>query len=110
MWVIGQRVLSELEPELGLGLVIRVADSRLVEVLFSGAEVTRQYALKSAPLRRLRLRAGQKVQSKKGQVLLIAEVKEVEGLLLYRGDGQELWEYELHHVIEDTDAASQFLM
>ncbi|HEV7405428.1 MAG TPA: hypothetical protein VGO11_20965 [Chthoniobacteraceae bacterium] len=47
----GQRWVSDSEPELGLGMVIKQEFGR-VHVHFPAANEQRQYALKSAPLRR----------------------------------------------------------
>ena len=64
MWQVGQRVTAELEPELGLGGVIAVVPPRWVDVAFPAVGVTRRYTQQGAPLRRLVLTAGQKVQGK----------------------------------------------
>jgi ATP-dependent helicase HepA len=109
MWLVGQRVFSEFEPELGLGMVIKVTDSRRVEVLFATAEVTRQYIAKSAPLRRLVLTEGQQVQSKDGHTVTVKRVQEIEGLYLYVGKEREIWEYEIGHVLDNRDAFELFL-
>ena len=45
----GQRWVSESEPELGLGTVLRLA-GRQVQIVFTGTGVVRMYALGSAPL------------------------------------------------------------
>lgn len=108
MWIVGQRVLAELEPELGLGTVIEVT-ARFIEVLFPGAELTRRYAQKGAPLKRLRLTTGQKAKTKKGVHFVVAEARESEGLLLYVGEEIEAWEYELDHLLEDTSPLTLLL-
>lgn len=109
MWIVGQRVLAEFEPELGLGIIVDVSGRRLVEVLFPGAEVARRYAQQGAPLRRLVLAPGQRAKSKKGETFTITEVRENGGLFLYVGDGIEVWEYELDHVIEDDSPVARCL-
>ena len=111
MWVVGQRVVAEFEPELGLGTVIDVIGARLIEVSFPGAQVKRRYSQQVAPLRRLVLNPGQKVKSKKGQTLTISESQEQDGLFRYKSeDGEKIWEYELDHIIEDTTPLSRFLL
>ena len=50
----GQRWVSDSEPELGLGIILEAGFGR-VEVLFPAASERRQYALKSAPLRRVEI-------------------------------------------------------
>ncbi|MSP18461.1 MAG: RNA polymerase-associated protein RapA [Bdellovibrionales bacterium] len=111
MWVVGQRVVAEFEPELGLGTVIDVIGARLIEVSFPGAQIKRRYSQQVAPLRRLVLNPGQKVKSKKGQTLTISESQEQDGLFRYKSeDGEKIWEYELDHIIEDTTPLSRFLL
>jgi len=109
VWIIGQRVIAEFEPELGLGTIIQLEGTRFVEVLFPGAEVTRRYNIKGAPLKRVMLNIGQKASHKNGTVFLVEAVVEQEGLLLYRGDELEVWEYELHHALGDASPLALLL-
>lgn len=110
MWVVGQRVVAEFEPELGLGTVIEVVGSRLIEVAFPGAQVKRRYSQQVAPLRRLVLNPGQKVKSKTGKVLVISEIQEQDGLFRYKSEeGDKVWEHELDQLVEDTTPLSRFL-
>jgi len=104
MWVVGQRVVAEFEPELGLGTVVEVVGARLIEVTFPLAQVKRRYSQQVAPLRRLVLNPGQKVKSKKGQQLVVSEVQEQDGLFRYISeDGIKVWEHELDALVEDTN-------
>lgn len=110
MWVVGQRVVAEFEPELGLGTVVEVVGSRLIEIAFPAAQVKRRYSQQVAPLRRLVLNPGQKVKSKDGKTLVISEVQEQDGLFRYKSeDGQKVWEHELDQLVEDTTPLSRFL-
>src|SRR5690606_17959975 len=91
-------------------MIVGFKAKKLVEVLFSGAGVVRQYASASAPLQRIILNPGQKAVSKEGQSSTIARVAEQEGLCLYYGEAnQQLWEYDRHHQIEDLVALSRLL-
>src|SRR6187455_3252227 len=93
---IGQRVLAQNEPELGLGLVVAIQGKNRVEVLFSAAGVVRQYAVHSAPLQRFVLRIGQKAVNKAGDSFVISKVELSKSLYCYFGtEGQSVWEYEL---------------
>ena len=49
----GQRWISDSEPELGLGSLLRLS-TRTVTVVFPACGETREYALDNAPLRRVR--------------------------------------------------------
>ncbi len=97
----GQRYLSNAEPELGLGTLIRI-EGRSVQLLYATAGVLRQYAVHSAPIARADFRVGQKVAGK-GFSLVIESVTEEEGLLVYRGAGKTLNEAEL----DDSQAISR---
>ncbi len=97
----GQRFISNAEPELGLGTLLRI-EPRSVKVLFATAGVLRQYAMQSAPIARAEFRVGQKI-SGKGISFTIERVGETDGLLEYFGDGKQLGEAEL----DDTQALSR---
>ena len=85
----GQRWISESEPELGLGVVVSV-DGVRVKVEFRSAGETRLYAKDQAPLKRVRFRAGDKIQTKADEEFVIKEVTERHGLLIYMGENQQL--------------------
>ena len=78
----GQRWISETEPELGVGIMLKVEFKR-VEVLFPAANERRQYALDSAPLRRVALKVGEILETHEGDVIEVDEVLERDGLLVY---------------------------
>src|SRR6476660_3574656 len=90
----GQRWVSEAESELGLGSVQQVSD-RTVTVFFPASGETRQYALGNPPLRRVRFRAGDRIQLQHGASVSIDSVAERNGLVLYRSGSQEFQESEL---------------
>ena len=93
-FVVGQRWISEAEPELGLGVVVGV-EGRQVDVLFAATDQRRRYATASAPLRRLRFTAGDVIRDRDGISLTIEEAREEDGLLHYDGDGRSIPEQEL---------------
>jgi ATP-dependent helicase HepA len=90
----GQRWISETEPELGLGIMLKVEFKR-VEVMFPAANERRQYALDSAPLRRVALKAGETLETHSGEVMEVDEVVEIDKLLVYICSGQEVEESRL---------------
>jgi ATP-dependent helicase HepA len=111
MWIAGQRVMAELEPELGLGIIVKLVGPRLVEVFFPGAQLTRQYTQSGAPLRRLVLAPGQRVRSKDGKTHTIKVCHEARGLFRYESaEGAVFGEQELDHLIEDETPVAAFLM
>jgi len=78
----GQRWMSEAEPELGLGTVV-------------AADEIRRYAVKTAPLRRVRFGSGDVVSDVDGRLLRIESVAEVEGLLVYSSAAGDIVESSL---------------
>ena len=79
-FVIGQRWISESEPELGLATVVHTGSGR-VRVEFESAGEARTYAAEQAPLKRVRFRPGDKVRTREDQEFLVKEVIEQQGLL-----------------------------
>lgn len=82
---IGQRWVSESEPELGLGLVVAV-ESKNVGVFFPASQVERLYGAQSAPLRRVRFQAGDEIRLQDGTVHTIHAVTESAGVFSYETD------------------------
>ncbi|MGB2426484.1 MAG: RNA polymerase-associated protein RapA [Alteromonas sp.] len=83
-FAVGQRWLSNTEPDLGLGAIIAVS-ARSVDILFPATDEQRTYALASAPLTRLLFAVGDTVQSEEGWQLNISEVIEHSGVVRYVG-------------------------
>lgn len=84
LFVPGQRWISESEPELGLGTVLKVGEGRVL-VGFSASQEQRQYALESAPLRRVRFRVGETIAEADGESWMVAGLEEKGGLVTYTG-------------------------
>lgn len=93
-FIIGQRWISESEPELGLGVIVDV-ESKTVTCFFPAAKVDRRYGFQTAPLRRIRFVEGDEVKSQEGDSFIVESVSEEEGLLTYVGEGKELPETQL---------------
>ena len=67
---------------------------------FPARQVVRRYATGDPPLARSRLTEGQQARDQNGGSFCIDEVLEVNSLLLYRGEGRELSETELHAEVD----------
>ena len=80
----GQRWVSNTESELGLGIILGVSNRR-VEISFPASGEKRIYAIDIAPLSRVRYEVGQKISNLDGHTLLITEVEEHNGCLIYLG-------------------------
>ena len=65
MFSIGQRWISAMEPELGVGIVTEISN-RMVRIVFPAAETERQYAIATAPLKRLQFNVGDTIQTRDG--------------------------------------------
>lgn len=91
----GQRWVSEMQPELGLALIVAAGTQR-VQVHFPAADQTLTYAARSAPLRRVAFSAGDTVRNQANEAFVVAEVRKDEGRLVYiDASGVELPESEL---------------
>lgn len=92
--VVGQRCVSEPEPELGLGVVVGVEAGR-IGVSFPATGEQRLYALGTTVLKRVTFKEGQEVASRTGVKFVVEAVEEADGLLVYVGDGQRMREDEV---------------
>ncbi|MDD2389330.1 MAG: RNA polymerase-associated protein RapA [Desulfobacterales bacterium] len=93
-FVIGQRWISETEPELGLGSVLKI-ENRSICIRFPAGDVIRRYAALSAPVTRVAFRIGDQVKSRSGNRIMVKSIKENKGLLIYCGEKEELPESDL---------------
>jgi hypothetical protein len=104
----GQRWISETEPELGLGSVLRV-NSRTVVITFGASEETREYARDNAPLRRVRFRIGDAVGSERDKATTVQSVIDRNGILFYGCEGGEICETELSAAISFNKPGERLL-
>ncbi len=70
-----------------------------MEVHFPAASEQRQYALKSAPLRRVEFKEGDKVKLHGGEQFVVTTVEPRKGLLVYHAGAREIQEAELSDTI-----------
>ncbi len=83
-FVTGQRWISETEPDLGLGIVVD-ANGRHVQLSFPAASEQRTYAIANAPVARVRYEVGDTITSVDEHSLVVEQVREENGSLVYRG-------------------------
>jgi ATP-dependent helicase HepA len=93
-FIIGQRWISESEPELGLGVIVEV-EAKTVTCFFPASKVDRKYGSMTAPLRRIRFIEGDEVKSQTGETFIVESVQEQAGLATYLGAGLSLSETQL---------------
>lgn len=97
LFVIGQRCLTEPEPELGLGIVTSV-DRFQIGVDFPTSGEKRIYAVGAAVLKRVQFRVGETVETRDEKQLTIETVEEIEGLLFYEGGGLRIREDDISDI------------
>ena len=81
----GQRWISDGETELGLGTILN-CDPRSVTVLFTASQETRTYSARQAPLTRVVFGSGDRITAADGWQLVVDDIEEIDGLLVYRGE------------------------
>lgn len=91
---IGQRWVSEMEPELGLGVVDAFDDSAVI-VFFPASDSRRRYSIHSAPLQRVAFKVGDKIKSRYGHEMTVGGVSDENGLLTYFSETDALIEADL---------------
>ena len=97
-FTIGQRWISETEPELGLG-ILETVERHQVRLLFPAANEARLYAPAHAPIKRVEFRAGDRIHSQRGETITIEEVQVKEGIITYVGEGIRVKEMDLADTI-----------
>ena len=105
---IGQRWISEMEPELGLGIVTEI-NGRRVHIHFPASECIRQYAIQTAPIKRVRFQVGDKVKGLNGEDFKVIRVVEKDRLIVYHGVDFELAESELCSSISFTTPENRLM-
>ena len=83
-YIIGQRWVSHADAQLGLGIVVDL-EGRRVTLAFPAVDEERTYATENAPLTRLRFKAGDHISTVDNVELVVTEVHEQQGLLVYVG-------------------------
>jgi ATP-dependent helicase HepA len=104
----GQRWTSDTEPELGLGIVLKSEYGR-AEIFFPAAGEHRQYALASAPVRRVRFSEGDKIRTHSGDPLVVDSITDAAGLLTYHCGSRAVAEAELSDAISFSKPEERLL-
>lgn len=93
-FIIGQRWISESEPELGLGVIVEV-EAKTVTCFFPATKVDRRYGSQTAPLRRIKFVEGDEVKGQDGTTFIMESSTEDKGIVTYLGQGKSLSETHL---------------
>ena len=83
-YIIGQRWVSHADAQLGLGIIVDI-EGRRVTLAFPAVEEERTYAIENAPLTRLRFKVGDHISTVDQVEVMVTEVTEHHGLLVYIG-------------------------
>ena len=105
---VGQRWISETEPELGLG-TIESASRHQVEIVFSASAERRIYATGNAPIE-VAFRAGDTVRLESGDSVQIDSVREAAGLFFSCMRGQEVPESDLADTLSFSKPEDRLIM
>ena len=101
----GQRWVSRTEPELGLGLVLQVADRRAM-VAFPAAEEERAYATDNAPLIRVEYLIGDHIKTDSGEWITVNSIATLNECFIYTGTTESRQKIEIHE--RNLDSSVQF--
>ncbi|MBF0449258.1 MAG: RNA polymerase-associated protein RapA [Candidatus Magnetomorum sp.] len=94
----GQRWMSEMEPELGMG-VVQSVEHRRIGLSFPASDVFRIYSAESAPIKRVRFRVGDRINLQNGTSFIVKEIAEKDSLISY-SDGEHVFpESEISHIL-----------
>lgn len=101
-WLPGQKVRSQLEPDLGAGTVAQIQGQQWIEVNFARAQVARRYSHKNPPLIPLKFSHGEMIKLNSGTIHRVIATKQHLGLMCYKID-DDRWVVE--NEIEDSAQA-----
>lgn len=79
---IGQRYMSETEPELGLG-IISMVESKIIKMSFPASKTERTYGSKGAPIKRVIFSNGDEITLRNGDKYTVESVLNCDGLITY---------------------------
>lgn len=100
--------MSNTETELGLGVVLKTEFGRM-ELFFPAAGELRQYATKSAPLRRVRFKEGDSIKTHKGDSHVVDLVEDHDHLITYVCGKERIVESELADTISFSKPEDRLL-
>jgi ATP-dependent helicase HepA len=106
--IVGQRCMSEREPELGLGLVASVDRTR-IGIKFPATGEQRLYSLGTPVLKRVQFGVGETVAPREGSKLLVESVEDDAGVLVYIGQGRRVREDALSDVTSVSSPPERLL-
>lgn len=88
---VGQRYMSETEPELGLGS-ISVVESKTVKIVFPASKTERTYGSKGAPIKRVIFSVGDEISLRSGDKRVVESIIDNSGIITYVTGKEEQFE------------------
>ena len=79
---VGQRFMSETEPELGLGLISMV-ESKTIKINFLASKTERTYGSKGAPIKRVIFSLGDEITTRTGDKYVVESTVDADGIIAY---------------------------
>ena len=105
---IGQRCMSEREPELGLGLVAELDHNRIT-VEYPATREKRIYARGTPVLKRVEFHEGDNVATRTGEKFTVETVEDDNGVLTYIGGGHRVREDAISDITSVSSPAERLL-
>lgn len=93
-WKVGQRWISEMEPDLGLGSV-KEFDNKRITISYHDGETVRIYIKENAPLRRVRFKDGHTITTTDNRTVSVLSVFEEDNIIYYKTSDGTICETEL---------------
>jgi len=91
---LGQRWMSEAEPELGLGTITEIG-AKTISLNFPIADAMRTYGIKTAPIKRVIFSVDDEIICRDGKAVVVREVEKKDLLVMYHGEDISILETEL---------------
>ncbi len=112
-FVAGQRWISNTEPELGLGIIKRVADRR-IQISFPATGEERLYAINNAPLSRVQYHVGDTIADSDDNQYRVTEIEDLNDFVIYvcvdaQGSEYNLPESELQSAVHLSSPVDRLL-
>ncbi len=105
---VGQRCMSEREPELGLGVVAEL-DRNRITVEYPATREKRIYAFGTTVLKRVQFREGDTVATRDGAQFTVESVEEDQGVLTYVGGPHRVREDAISDITSVSSPAERLL-
>jgi len=107
-FAIGQRVISDGEGSLGLGIIEQITSER-IQVFYPATDETRIYSVRSAPLTRVKFSIGDSLFDVNNQQITIKYIDEDDGILIYSDDEFSIIETQISALTNLNKASDRML-